>query len=72
MNSSYQAGTWKVGMKRQEFAHETVFGIRIIRSPAKRNHSSGGPGKCFCALPDFFVSVGAPQSAKLTTIKVIG
>lgn len=41
-------------MKCQEFAYETVVDRGIIRSPAKRNRSPGGPGKCFCALPDFF------------------
>ena len=54
MNSLYQAGTWRFGMERQEFAYEAVVDIGIIRSPAKRNRSPGGPGKCFCALPDFF------------------
>ena len=57
MNSSYQAGTWKVGMKRQEFAHETVFGIRIIRSPAKREEriNRWKNGIQSIVLPDFFV-----------------
>lgn len=56
MNSSYQAGTWKVGMKRQEFAHETVFGIRIIRSPAKRENGINRrkSGILSIVLPGFF------------------
>lgn len=61
MNSLYRAGTRRFGMECQEFAYETVVDRGIIRSPAKRNRSPGDPGKCFCALPDFFVSAGAQQ-----------
>lgn len=43
-------------MDHQEFAHETVFGIRIIRSPAKRengiNHRKSGI--LSIVLPGFF------------------
>ena len=44
-------------MEHQEFAHEAVFGIRIIRSPAKREEriNRWKNGIQSIVLPDFFV-----------------
>ena len=57
MNPLYRAGTRRFGMKRQEFAHETVVDIRIIRSPAKRENRMNRwkSGIRSIVLPGFFV-----------------
>lgn len=44
MNPPYRAGTRKGGMGCQEFVNETVFGNRIIKSPAKRYYRPYGTG----------------------------
>lgn len=48
-------------MECQEFAYETVVDRGIIRSPAKRNRSPGGPGKCFLRFAGFFFAIFCPQ-----------
>ncbi len=57
MNPLYRAGTRRFGMEHQEFAHETVVDIRIIRSPAKRENriNRWKSGIRSIVLPGFFV-----------------
>ena len=48
-------------MECQEFAYETVVDRGIIRSPAKRNRSPGGPGKCFLRFVGFFFAISVAR-----------
>lgn len=67
MNLLYRERIRKFSMEHQEFAHETVFGTRIIRSPAKRengiNHRKSGilsivsPGFFYFQFYQFYFSV---------------